>query len=85
MSQKDYYTVSELAQLLGISRIAVFKKIKKGQIKAIKIGRNFAIPKKEITSVLGQTLTTSQKTLINKAVEKTLKEYGQALKMLGDA
>ena len=85
MSQKDYYTVSELAQLLGISRIAVFKKIKKGQIKAIKIGRNFAIPKKEIASVLGQTLTTSQKTLINKAVKKTLKEYGQALKMLGDA
>ena len=85
MSQKDYYTVSELAQLLGISRIAVFKKIKKRQIKAIKIGRNFAISKKEIASVTGQTLTTSQKTLINKAVNKTLQEYGQALKMLGDA
>lgn len=48
MEQKDFYTTAELAKLLGISRIAVFNKIKKGDIKAQKIGRNFVIFKKDI-------------------------------------
>ena len=30
--------------MLGISRIAVFKKVKKNQLEAIRIGRNWAIP-----------------------------------------
>jgi len=47
MESKDFYTTKELAGILGISRIAVFKRIKKGAIKARKIGRNFAIFKKE--------------------------------------
>ena len=47
---EDYISVAELAQQLGISRIAVFKKIKKGQIKAIKIGRSYAINKAELRS-----------------------------------
>lgn len=85
MSQKDYYTASEFAEILGISRVAVFKKIKKGQIKAIKIGRNFAIPKKEVESILGHLLNENQKATIKRAVEKTFKDYGEALKMLGDS
>lgn len=48
MEQKDFYTSSELAKLLGISRVAVFKRIKNGSIKAQKVGRNFVILKKDI-------------------------------------
>ena len=48
MKNKEYLTIKELADLLGITRIAVYKKVKKGQIKAVRIGRNFAIPKKYI-------------------------------------
>ena len=29
---------------MGISRIAVFKKVKKGQLEAFRVGRNWAIP-----------------------------------------
>ncbi len=29
---------------MGVSRIAVFKKVKKGQLAAIRIGRNWAVP-----------------------------------------
>lgn len=85
MSQKDYYTVSDIAKILGISRVAVFKKIKKSQIRAIKIGRNFAIPKKEVESILGQSLNENQKATIKRAIEKTFEDYGEAIKMLGDA
>ena len=85
MKKKQYYTVMELAKILGISRIAVFKKIKKGQIKAEKIGRNFVISKKETAGVLNESLTNEQKKTIDLAVKKTVAEYGEALKLLGDA
>jgi excisionase family DNA binding protein len=81
--KKDYYTTTEIAGLLGISRIAVFKKIKKGQINASKIGRSYAIPKSELESILGKSLTEEQKELLTKAVRKTVKEYGETLKLLG--
>jgi len=85
MSKKQYYSVAEIAKILGISRIAVFKKIKNDQIKAIKIGRNFAIPQEQVDSLSGQALTGRQKKIIDQAVKKTVAEYGQALKLLGDA
>lgn len=78
-----FFTVKDLAQLLGVSRIAVFKKIKKGQIQAIKIGRNFAIPKSELEVISGSMLRKQNKALIKKATEKTIKEYGEALRLLG--
>jgi len=48
MQSKDFFTTNELAKFLGISRIAVFNKIKSGAIKAQKMGRNFVIYKKDI-------------------------------------
>lgn len=80
---KNYYTVTELATLLGISRVAVFKKIKKGQIKAEKIGRMYAIAKNEFESVLGKTLNLEQKRVLEAGVQKTIKEYGKTLELLG--
>ncbi|HAH32693.1 MAG TPA: hypothetical protein DCL44_10315 [Elusimicrobia bacterium] len=40
---KDFFSLPEAAAMLGISRIAVFKKVRKSQIEAIRIGRNWAI------------------------------------------
>ena len=78
----DFYSVSELADLLGISRVAVFKKIKKGQIKAFKIGRNYVIPKKELGIVLGAELKEKDKKVIDQVIKKVVKEYGETLKLL---
>ncbi|OGS52289.1 MAG: hypothetical protein A3J79_03285 [Elusimicrobia bacterium RIFOXYB2_FULL_62_6] len=39
-----FLSIPEAAARLGVTRIAVFKKVKKGQIAAIRIGRNWAIP-----------------------------------------
>ncbi len=44
---KEFVSTGELAKMLGISRIAVFKKIKKGEIKAVKVGRNFVIKRED--------------------------------------
>lgn len=42
--QNEFLSLPEAAALMGISRIAVFKKVKKGQLAAIRIGRNWAVP-----------------------------------------
>jgi excisionase family DNA binding protein len=83
MENKEFITTTELAKMLGISRIAIFNKIKKGQIKVAKIGRTYAIPKDLIPSILGKALSPQQKQKIDEAVSKTVKEYGETLRLLG--
>lgn len=46
--KKNFYTVKELAGLLKISRISVFKRVRQGSIKGQKLGRNFIVFKKDI-------------------------------------
>ena len=83
MRSDKYISIPELANILGISRIAVYKKVKKGQIKAVKIGRNFAIPKKYVSNIVGKSLDKEDKHMISKAIKRTVKEYGEVLKRLG--
>lgn len=83
MQQKQFYTTSEIANLLGISRVAVFKKIKSGAIKAVRIGRNYAISNNEFAVLSGGELSDEQKNLITNAVAGTVSEYGETLKLLG--
>ena len=83
MKNKEYLTIKELADILGISRIAVYKKVKKGQIRAVRIGRNYAIEKKYLSDILGKTLSDKDKHSIDRAIKKTVKEYGEVLKLLG--
>ncbi|MGE0267764.1 MAG: excisionase family DNA-binding protein [Candidatus Omnitrophota bacterium] len=44
-SHPNYISTAELARFLGISVVAIFKRIKKGQLKAVKIGRSYALPR----------------------------------------
>lgn len=87
MKNDAYISIAEMAKMLGISRIAVYKQVKKGKIKAIKIGRSFAIPKsalnKKVGNIKGKPLSDSEKRMIEKAVKKTVEEYGEVLKKLG--
>jgi excisionase family DNA binding protein len=84
MKNRELITTAELAKILGISRIAVFKRIKRGQIKAIRVGRNFVIPKDSLPEILGQVLSKKNKREIETAVKKTVREYGQTLRLLGN-
>lgn len=81
--EKDFFSTTEVAKILGISRIAVFKKIKSGEIKAEKSGRNYVIDRNELPRVLGTILSEEKKKLIDEAVTKTVNEYGETLRLLG--
>lgn len=80
---KSLFSTTEVAKLFGISRIAVFKKIKSGEIKAKKIGRNYVIDKKDLPDVLNKSLSESEKIIINDTVSQVISEYGETLKLLG--
>ncbi|MDO8601442.1 MAG: helix-turn-helix domain-containing protein [bacterium] len=79
----QFVSTAEVAKILGISRIAVFKKIKNGEIKATKVGRAFIVEKKDILEISGNVLSEENKRGIEEAVAKTVKEYGETLRLLG--
>jgi len=83
MKKTEYMTIPQLAKLLGVSRITVYKKVKKGDIPALRIGRVYAIPKKMISGILGKTLGETAKKEIDNAVQKAVEEYGEVLRLLG--
>ena len=83
MKKEKYLTIPQLAKILGVTRIAIYKRVKKGEIKSIRIGRNFAISIEEAENISGKTLSEEDKKIIDKAVNKTISEYGDVLKKLG--
>lgn len=83
MVKGKYITIPQLAELLGISRVAVYRKVKKGQIPAEKVGRVYVISDRVITSILGKEVGAGEKERIDAAVKKTVGEYGEVLKQLG--
>ena len=82
-----FISVAELAKILGISHVAVFKKIKKGQIPAQRVGRSYVISMEDVSHLIhgseSDILTEAKKEEIESAVEKVVKEYGETLKLLG--
>lgn len=83
INDKDYFTVKEFADLTNVSRVTIFKKIKSGQIKAEKIGRNYIIHKKDLSGMFDNGLTQEDKDDIKSGVAKVLKDYGDTIRMLG--
>jgi excisionase family DNA binding protein len=83
MVNEKYITIPQLADLLGLSRIEVYRRVRKGQIKAEKIGRMYVIKDKEVAHILGKKLTAKDKSQIEKAVKQAVKEYGEVLRKLG--
>jgi excisionase family DNA binding protein len=84
MKKADYLSIPQLAEILGLSRIAVYKKVRKGEIRALRIGRNYAISKDALAGILGKSLGAEAKEEIDTAVKKTVKEYGEVLRLLGN-
>ena len=81
--KKEYITSVQLAKLLKKSHVAIYKKIKRGEIKAKRRGRNYVIEKKDVPELLGHSLNETLKERIDVAVKKIVKEYGEALRRLG--
>jgi len=82
MTAEKYITIPELAKLLGVSRIAIYNRVKKGLIPATRIGRNYVITDKTVADILGSQVSDHGKRQIDDAVHRTVREYGEVLKLL---
>ena len=47
MKQKKYLKVKEIADMLGLSILTIYEYIKRGEVQAVKLGRNYRVERKE--------------------------------------
>ena len=78
----ELLSTSQVAKILKISRIAVFKKIKNGEIKADNIGRNYVIHRDEVSKALGLIIGEKRKKEIDEIIKRGIKDYGEVFKKL---
>ena len=82
MANSRHITIPELAEMLGVSRIAVYKKVKAGEIPATKVGRTHVISDRVVKQVLQKELSTRDKRRVDRAVKRVVRDYGEVLKRL---
>ena len=82
--QTRYLSTSDVAKIMGISRTAIFKKIKGGNLRAQKIGRNYAITREDLENALGKTVTPAQSKEIEHVVKQAVKKYHETFRKLGE-
>jgi len=84
MKYPDLLTTGELAKKLGVTRVTVFNRIKKGKISARKIGKNYFIRIEDANAILKNELTDKIKSEINATVDRVFREYGETIRQLGE-
>ena len=82
MTIEKLVTIPELARMLGVSRIAIYNRVKSGEIPATKVGRTYVITDKTVADILGRRVNAKGKRIISDAVRRTVDEYGEVLKKL---
>ncbi len=83
MKNNDFVSIAEMAKILGMTRMGVFKRIKSGKLKAEKIGRSYFISRKDLPEVLGTVVGAKEEKNINEAVAKAVDQYGETFRLLG--
>jgi excisionase family DNA binding protein len=79
---KKMYSVKEVADLLGVSRVTVFRWIKSGKLKATMVGGAFVVSVEDLPHHLLGGLSEDRKIEIKTAVTRALKEYGETFHAL---
>ena len=78
------YSTAEVAKILQLSRVEVFRKIKNQKIKAEKVGRNYVIAHEDLMEALGKIVGSAKKQKIEIAVKRAMREYGKTFKKLSE-
>ncbi len=80
--KKEIYSVTEVAELMGISRTHVLRKIEAGEIAATKVGKTYIINKGDLPGIY-RRITDKDKKEVETAVDRTLAEYEEVIRKLG--
>ncbi|OQA93936.1 MAG: Helix-turn-helix domain protein [Microgenomates group bacterium ADurb.Bin219] len=52
MTEEKFYTVEEVAQILKVNPMTVYRRVKEGKLKVYKVGRVFRIGEKSLQNYL---------------------------------
>jgi len=75
MPEVGYYTTKELANILGVTRQAILKKIKAGEIPAISKGRDYLIPKDKLPEEIKKLIEEKQKIETKRILELSTNSF----------
>ena len=78
-----HITIPQLAKMLNVSRVTVYRKVISGLIPAEKVGHGYIISDKTISRLLNKKPSNQDKQQIKTAVDKVVTEYSDTLKLLG--
>ncbi len=81
-TEGKHLSTTQAAALLGISRVAVFKRIRAGTLKAHRVGGRYLVEAGQL-GFLQEALDPATKRRLRTAVDRTFAEYGDVLKKLG--
>lgn len=81
----ELLSTSDAAKLLGTTRITIFRKIKSGEIPAVKVGKKYLIKREDLDLPGQKIMSETKKKLIDQSVKRVVVEYGETLKLLKDA
>ena len=70
---REWYSVSEVAEILGVSKQTVREMLITKELPGTKVGREWRILKKSVQSVLGISENTNEKDLYIKELEAKVK------------
>ena len=84
LQTNNFYSTSQAAELLDVSRITIFRWIKKGVIEATKVGRHYVISHAELVKHLHKDEPNEQQIHeLKNLVDKVILDYGETIRMLG--
>jgi len=73
----NFLTVDQVALILQVSRNTIVKLIKKEEIKAFRVGKQYRIQKEQFNTFLSTIQVTSNQTRMNLIERKHIKEKGK--------
>lgn len=79
---KKIFSVKDVAELLGVNRVTVFRWIQSGKVKASMVGGAYVISVEDLPHHLLGGLSQEKKQEIKEAVTRALKEYGETFRAL---
>lgn len=81
----QFLSTTEVADLLGVSRVTVFNKVKSGEIPARKVGNTYMINREDLVLPGDTRVSANQKARLDCYVNKVIDDYGETLTLLKDA
>ncbi len=56
LSEVRFLTVAEVAEMMGVSKMTVYRLVHSGELPAIRFGRSFRVPESAVEAAIGGNL-----------------------------